>query len=118
MPLRRQTLTLTTDSSGAGTATSPEPINGYIDEIRNPSAVWGGTADYTVTRSFDGGTVWQSNNVAGPFQIYPRGQATPAGTAIGGTAIAPIPVEGYLQFVVSGSTGSLAGTVHIYYEGL
>lgn len=112
--IKRQELTVTTDGSGAGTVTTARPVGGHIVEIRNDSAAWGGTADYTFTRASGegGGTVASLTNLAGPFSVYP------GGSVYGMTsAHACIPVEGYLTMVVAGAASTVAGTVHVYYSG-
>lgn len=107
-------LVVTTDGSGAGTAVSARPINGEVVEIRNNSASWGATADYTFTRDAQegGGTVITLTNWAGPASSYPGGSVTGAGAVQN----VPVPVPGYLTMTVAQATISTAGTVHVLYR--
>jgi hypothetical protein len=64
-----------------------------------------------------GGTILAADNVTGPWEYHPRARTSSvAGAAEGGT-VAYIASDGYLSFVVTGSTGSTAGTVHLFYRG-
>lgn len=115
MSVRRAELVCTTDAVGAGTATSPQPINGEILELRHDGTAWGGTIDYTFLRaaSAGGGTVANLTNQVGSFSIYPAGSAN----GFGDSAPVPIPVEGNLRMVIAQATPSTAGTVHVLYRG-
>lgn len=113
MGLKRQTLVVTTDSAGAGTISTQRPLGGCVIELRNDSAAWGGTADYTFTRAADegGGTVFNASNLAGPFSVYPGGSVY----GLAGVA-SHIPVDGQLTMTIAQAGSVVAGTVHVFYE--
>ena len=103
-------VTVTTDAAGAGTVTTTVPVSGYLVEVRVPNAgtaVFGSTADYTLTNPASGGTVYARTNVQAPFTHYP---ARAVQDANGGTAVrAGCPVDGYVTVVVA-QGGSVATT--------
>ena len=111
----RTELAVTSDSAGAGTVASAAPINGLVVEVRNNSAAWGGTADYTFTRSAGegGGTVLSLTDQAGPFSALVGGSVSGLGT---GQAVRGIACPGYLTLTLAEATPSTAGTVHVLYE--
>jgi hypothetical protein len=108
-------LACTTDAVGAGTAISTRPINGRVLELRNDSAGWGGTADYTFLRdaSTGGGTVATLTNQAGPFSTFVGGSVSGGGPSASSEGI---PVAGNLTLIVAQAAVSTAGTVHVIYE--
>jgi hypothetical protein len=126
MSLSRHTLSVTTDSLGAGTASSV-PMSGYVVEVRQSGTALAGTATYTLTRQDDGGgnggTILAYTATANPWQVAPR-QAThsQAGVAslyaAGGAAVQGlIPVDGYVQLVVAAAGSAVTGSVSVYVEG-
>ena len=117
-------IVLTPDAAGAGTALSARPISGYILEIRAPNAASqltaGGSADFTITRNADGGTVLSVSNQSAPFSFQPRQVLH---TAVGGTATGPayldrgVPIDDHLRIVVAQGALSTSGTVFVHVEG-
>lgn len=119
--IRCETLPITVSASAAnagGTVTTTRPIHGEVIQIRNPSAALGATADYTLTRVSDGGTVFAGLDVAGPWQFSPvLTTSLNSGTALAGTATTPgVPCCSHLQLVVGSAVASASGTLHIYYR--
>ena len=118
MTLQRQTLTVTTDASGAGTVTTAAPINGYVVAIRN-AGTWGtiaaGTADYAFTTAANegAGTVLAISNQTDPFTAYVGGSIHGMSS---GQAFLGVPVDGYLTLTVAQAAATTAGTVHVYYD--
>lgn len=121
--IKRESITLTADASGAGTAKSSRPIIGEILSVRCGGTAFGGTADFTVTREGDGGTVLVATNAAGPWQFQPREAAhtTSGGTtsySVGsGVLTENIPSADYLKIVVAQAAPSSSGVIHIHYDG-
>lgn len=118
--MNRYTLSLTTDGSGAGTVTSTEPLNGYVQEVRYNSGTFAGTATYTMTRVDGGGTILNYTATANPWQVSPR-QAihTSAGVALaaatGGSALHDrIPVDGYVKLVVANGGSAKTDSLSLY----
>ena len=116
-------LSITTGSGGAGTATTTQPLCGYVHEIRTAGTALGGTATYVFTRVEDGGTIlnYTHTSAALPWSRSPRqpvhgvdlGAALLAAT--GGSAIADrIPIDGYLQAVISGGSTAVTESVYIF----
>lgn len=124
--IARYAVEVTSDASGAGTATTPYPVSGEIVEVRVPNAgtalMSGGTADLTITRATDGGTVFAGSNVAPPFQYAPRQQVhtTTGGTTNYASGVGPvvdpagIPVDDYLTVTVAQGLASQSATVYIH----
>lgn len=111
---------VTSGANGAGTATT-RPISGQVVEVRIPNAgtalFSGGTADLTITRQNDGGTVVGAANITIPFTISPRQIMQPV--AGGGTALLDpngVPVDSGLNVVVADGLASKTTTVYIYYR--
>lgn len=129
MSVQRIPLSITTDAAGAGTATTPAPVNGWVLEVRMANAgtslTVGGSADFTVTRLVDGGTIWAESNVSAPFVRSPRPaqHTTAGGTTSYATGIGPVldprgvPVDDYAQIVVAQGALSASGTVYLFVEG-
>lgn len=105
-------------ANAAGTFITRNPIVGEIVQIRQPGTQFGSTADYTFTRTSDGGTVLTGLDMAGPWQFQPvLTTSLNTGTALAGTATAPgVPCASHLQLVVGSAVASAVGTVHIYYR--
>lgn len=119
MAINFQSVAITTDSSGAGTASFPRPINGYVLEVRSNAASYAAGADFTITRKGAmGGTIIAITNNIGPWQYQPRADlhTTGAGTATAGTAFGLIPVSGEVQVVVAQGGNATSGTIHIMYD--
>lgn len=120
--IRKTTITLTTDGVGAGTAMSNGPVEGEILSVRCGGTALGGTADFTLTREGDGGTVLVVTNGAGPWQYQPRESVhtTSGGTtsySIGSGVISEgIPSADYLKLVVAQATPNATQTVHVHYR--
>lgn len=124
--MRRIQLAVTTDAAGAGTATTVEPLSGYVSEIRVPLAgtalTAGGTADFTFTRGKDGGTVLAVSNQLAPWQFQPRPAAhtTSGGTTAYSLGVGPVldsigvPIDDYLTVTVAQAAVSQSGTIFIH----
>lgn len=111
----------------AGTVTYAVPISGEVLEVRLPaagSALADGSADFTLTRAYDGSTVLNVSNQTAPFEFYPR--RSPHSVSGGTTAYATglgvydtgagIPIDGYLQVVwaqASTAVASVTMWVHV-----
>lgn len=111
--IRCEHIHITVDGSGAGTVVTP-PIVGDIVAVANPGTALGGTADYTLTRRNDGGTVWAAQNAPGPFQYAPV-SVLHSGTTVAGTA-SGVPSASHLQLVVGSATPSASGDLYLYYR--
>lgn len=125
MSVRRETVELT---GPAGTVVSPRPISGEILEIRlnstNLSTSPAGSADFTLTRVDDGGTILAVSNTSPPFSYSPRqiihtvtgGTLTQEATsAAAGAQVEGIPVDGHVR-VVTAQAGTATDTLHILYR--
>lgn len=120
-------VTLTQTSAGAGTVTSVSPWSGEIVEIRMDTAgtiIASGTADFTITRSYDGGTILSAANQTAPWQYNPRlaVHSDTAGTTAYALGAGPIfdagggiPVDGYVQ-VVWAQGNPAAGTATLWFH--
>lgn len=107
----------TSVANAAGTFLTGQPVVGEITEIRLPGTHMGSTADYTITRQADGGTVLSATAYAAPWTNHPAAVLND-GTATAGTAtIAGIPCADYLQLVVGSGVASASGTLFIHYRG-
>lgn len=118
---------VSTDAAGAGTVLSHSPVRGEIVEVRLPLGgtvlTAGGSADFTLTRVNDGGTVLALANASAPWQYQPRAAAhsTSGGTTAYATGVGPVydggvPAESVLRLVVAQAALSqtTAGTVYVY----
>lgn len=116
-----------TDATRGGTVQT-RPINGRVVHIRIPKdapVLLGGSADITITRANDGGTVGAFTNA--PTSGVEYSPTIPAQSNSGGsTAYAagfgPVPaggypVDGHLNVVVLQGAVSGAGTAFVYVEG-
>ena len=120
--IRRYEFSLTTDSSGAGTVTAKQPINGLVEEVRNDGTAFASTAIYSITRGDGGGTVFRAGTLTAPWQYAPRQPVhTNAGVAVtydGTRAVNDkIPVDGYLTMTVTQGGSVNLGTVSVYVSG-
>ncbi len=113
------------DATGAGTLISG-PVSGEVLEIRVPNAgtAWtnggtaGGTADLTITRLRDEGTICALSNLLPPVQIQPRtvvNDVTGGGSAI--LSQRGVPVDDHLKIVIAQGVASVSGTVFIHVLG-
>ena len=113
--------------ASAGTATFAVPICGEILEVRLPNAgstLADGSADFTLTRVYDGSTVLNVSNQTAPFEFFPRRTVdTTAGAtaaySIGGSDVLDtgggIPIDGYLQVVwAQASTAVASVTMYVH----
>ena len=112
--------------ASAGTATFAVPISGEVLEVRMPAAgstLAGGSADFTLTRVYDGSTVLNVSNQTAPFEFFPRRSphSPTGGTAAYGAGLAVydtgggIPIDGYLQVVwAQASTAVAAPTMYVH----
>ena len=126
MPVGLVTLAVTTNGWGGGTVTSSRAISGDILAVRmdngGTAVTTGGTADFTFTKSPDGGTVLALTNASAPFE-YRVGQQLfnqTGGSVIyaAGTAVYTdgVPVFGTVTMTVAQGAGSASGTVYMYYR--
>lgn len=104
MGYARTTLAVSTDATGAGTATTTRLIVGRLVRFRFPDSTLlgtGGTATVTATWPTSGGTALVAYGAAGPSDINAYGHAENSDN---------------LRVVVSGGAVSASGTIHIIYE--
>lgn len=117
-----------TDAAGGAVATTV-PLRGHLRQVRVPNAgtAWmgtGSTADVTLTRLVDGGTLLAVANGSAPWEYNPR---LPAHTVAGGTTayavgVGPVvaggpPVDGPIVVTVAQAQPSRAGTVYLWLDG-
>lgn len=125
MGIRRAEISVTTDASGAGTASS-RPISGLLREVRLGGTALnnGGSADFTITRDGDGGTVLAVTNLDGAWSRSPRqlihsstgGTLDTGGLTSAITAqVGEIPIEGSVRVVVAQGAPSKTDTVYVFY---
>ncbi|MCR4340777.1 MAG: hypothetical protein NUW01_12925 [Gemmatimonadaceae bacterium] len=125
MRVDHRQIVVTTGATGAGTASSGEPWSGFVVEVRNGGTILdsGGSADYTITRKDDGGTILALTNVAAsPWQYQPRPatHTVTGGTTNYAAAVGPVlspqgvPVDGYVQVVIAQGGTSVSGTLDFY----
>lgn len=118
---------LTTDAAGAGTAQT-KPLSGRIVEFRTGSAGSalhvGGSADFTLTRLTDGGTVASLSNVAAHQQlaisaglVTTTGGTTAYATGVGPVIYPGVPIDDHLVVTIAQGALSAAGTVYLTIEG-
>lgn len=117
---------ITTNSGGSASGTSKAPLCGRVVQIRMPNAgtALGGTADYTFTRTVDGGTILVLTDGSAPWQHQPRNAivTTTGGTTSAGLGVGPfyddsgIPIDGYLAWTVVQATASATATVYVYVD--
>lgn len=111
-------------STGAGTVIYSRPFSGEILEVRMPAAgtvIATGTADFTITRVYDGSTVLNVSNVEAPWEYFPRRSphSTSGGTTAFATGIAAydtgggVPINGELRVVWAQGT-TVAGTASLW----
>ena len=113
-----KTLTVTTDSSGAGTVTDG-PINGEIIEVCSSGTALSGTADFTIVRAGTfGGTILAVADKQVPWWYQPRAvPCTIAGTAIT-NGQSRIPCDGNVTLTVAQAGSVVSTTVAIFYDDL
>ena len=113
-----KTLTVTTDSSGAGTVTDG-PINGEIIEVCSSGTALSGTADFTIVRAGTfGGTILAVADKQVPWWYQPRAvPCTVAGVAIT-NGEARIPCDGNVTLTVAQAGSVLTAAVTIMYDNL
>ena len=126
MNVRAIPITLTQTAAGAGTVISPYPVAGEVVEVRLPiggTVISDGTADFTITKLYDGGTVLNVSNQTAPWEYFPRRavHSTAGGTTAYGTAHAVydtgggVPVDGYLQVVwAQGAAAAATATLWVH----
>lgn len=125
-------LTINTNAWGGATVNPIPPINGYLVSVRMPNGGTaitngggvGGSADFSIVRRLDAGTVFVGVNVTAPFELYPArsltystGGTTAYALGIGPVAQAGVPVDDYISVVVSGAQSSQAGTMYLSFDG-
>lgn len=126
MGVSRETVVVTVDATRGGTATSATVVSGQVVSVRSPSTAWtaGGSADLTITRIEDGGTILAVTDIpAGDFQYQPRNvtHTITGGTTAYANGVGPVlsatgvPVDGEFKVVVLQAAANTAGTVHVYY---
>lgn len=121
MAARAERIVFETDSSGSSSVLSARPVCGRVVEVRVPDAgaVWtaGGSADVTVTRREDGGTVLAVTNVSAPFSYRPVPVVHTTSGAVAGTAtVAGVLVDDHVRVTVAQAAPSTAGTVFVLVE--
>lgn len=128
MTVTKVEVVLSTNATGGGTAQSGAPVSGHVAEVRLASSALlaGGTADLTVTRLHDGGTILKLTNAsAAPFQYQPRPaqHTTSGGTTEYAGAVGPVldplgvPCDDFLKVVIAQGAQSAAGTLVFHVVG-
>lgn len=119
---KRQTVTITTDSSGDGTGYTTLPVNGVIHSIQYVKTDYADGVDFTITGNTTGMTIWAESNVnASAVRAVKHPAYTTAGAAMlhasGGTAVpAPVAVaDETIKVVVASGGDTKTGTFHIVY---
>lgn len=126
MGVRHEVITVT---GPAGTVVSDHPVHGEVVEVRvdgqtlNTSPA--GSADLTITRVADTGTILADTNISFPEQWSPRQLVnlnTTGGTLshqlVGGAVnpqVGPVYATGYLQAVIA-QAGTASADVRVYYR--
>jgi hypothetical protein len=118
--VQRFTVTVTTNGSGAATASSDPIDHGMISQIRYVKTDFADGVDFAITLESTGETIWTQSNVNASATVAPR-QATHGVTgtaslyASGGTAVeAPIAVANDRVAIAVTSGGAFkTGTFHI-----
>lgn len=117
----------TTDAAGAAAGTTL-PVRGELAQVRVPNAgtAWmgtGSTADITITRLVDGGTLLALTNGQAPWEYNPRTAAhsLTAGTSAYAVGVGPVltdppPVYGPVVVTVAQAQFSKAGTVYLWID--
>lgn len=119
MPIQVVSIPVTTDASGAGTATT-RAIRGEIVKLRAPLAATaitaaGGTTDWTFVDSHNGSTVLSLTNTNAPWERHPGVEIHNATGGTAGTALWPgSPVGGTVTMTVAAGQPSKSGTVFLY----
>lgn len=118
---------ITTNAAGGGTAQTA-PVSGRVVLFRLPQTsplTVGGSADFTITRANDGGTILALTNVQAAAGIeYPvaLGAVTTAGgttaynTGVGPVLTPGVPVDGHINVVVAQGALSASGTAFLYVD--
>jgi hypothetical protein len=114
--VRILTIRLDAGVAGAGTVQSPRPISGHVVSVRCDGTAFGATADFTITRVSDNGTVLKVTDAVGPWQFQPRETLH---TITGGSALSAgslgVPIDGYLKCVVAQAAASSSAELVVYY---
>lgn len=119
MPIQVVSIPVTTDASGAGTA-STRTIRGEIVKLRAPLAATaisaaGGTTDWTFVDEFNGGTLINVANTNAPWERQPGVEIHNASGGTAGTALWPgVSVGGTVTLTVANGQPSKAGTVILH----
>ena len=124
--VRRVTVTVTTDASGAATVYSDLVEHGLLSQIRYVKAVSNGFdagVDFTLTAEATGETLWSELNVDADATRAPR-QAThsPAGVAAlyaaAGTAVNDkiALANDRVKIVIAAGGATKTGTFHLIFE--
>ena len=105
MAIAKGTFTFTAAAWGGATATLSATKSGEMLELRMPNGGTsctgtGGTTDFVITRTTDGGTVGVAANVAAPFTVQQDGA----------------PFSDTLRVVVSSAAPSASGTLFYHYR--
>ena len=120
-------LAVTTNAWGGGTATSVNLPRCEVVSVRMANAgttiTASGTADFTITRVVDGGTILALTDANAPWQYQP---SQPAHSVTGGTTayslgVGPvyddgIPLDGQLKVVVAQGGTAGSGSIYFYLE--
>lgn len=124
MAIRHQAVAITTDASGAGTATTAAPVQGKIYEIRNNAAGFSSAGTITVTRKGYGGTVATITGTLGPFSVAPgipvydsAGNKSLYSTSTGGTVVREPVSDQYLTVTIGSGGNAVSGTIYVIYDG-
>lgn len=112
--MKRVSIPLTLNGSGAGTADSDAPVWGDVAEVRyNGGTAFIGLGTVSLTRAVDGGTILAGSTGNGTWSYAPVQTTHTRALAAAGT-VSDIPVDGYMRLVVTGGGASASGTIDVY----
>lgn len=120
-------VSISTDTTRGGTVRT-KPVNGRVVHVRVPKdspLLLGGSADFTITRANDGGTVFAATNApTAGIEYSPTlpaqsnsGGSTAYAAGFGPVPAGGIPVDGELNVSVLQGAYVAAGVVYVYVEG-
>lgn len=114
--VNKQTVTITVDASGDGSATIP--INGILDSIHYVKDDYVDGVDFTITETGTGETLWTEVNVNASKVVHPAVAVTDtAGVTVtyDGTneIYRPIALKGTVSIVVAQGGNATSGTFHV-----
>lgn len=123
MTVRRFTVPVTTNSSGAAEAYSPA-IYGHVESIRYVKTDYADTVDFTISAETTGETIWAEENVTASATRHPRAatHATDGSAAVYASAGEPVAGKialggDRIKIVLASGGDTKTGTFHITVDG-